>query len=1366
MGGYTCRCVDGYQGDGYFCADENECESNSTECHDNATCTNTPGSYTCKCANGFWGNGYYCEDKDECQLGTECPQNEECFNTLGSYQCQCKPGFTVVGIAYVNECKLGIANCDINSLCRNTNGSFTCECLRGYIGDGVTCHHIPNPCGPRGQNTCHKHADCFPTLTAYKCICQAGYDGDGFECIFTKPCDIPGTCHQDATCVSVGRRAVCSCISPLRGDGHSCEPVDECAEGTAVCDVNSICVDIDNGYKCLCKYGYYGNGKKQCKDVNECDAATPHGGRHLCDIAGGAVCENTNGSYVCACASGMGSPNGLHGCETVNECKSRRTNKCGKNTYCHNTRRGYYCACRIGFHKVGDMYSCEDIDECREVPGACNVSHAVCVNEKGGYKCLCEPGYDGDGLNCTDIDECSLQKAVCHQYASCRNTDGTFNCTCDAGYEGNGLSRCDDVNECDSMNGGCPENADCINEPGSRLCRYIDECVTDTTCVASGSVCINSPGSYQCGCDAGYRLNAAVDCIDINECLLVDTDGVGLCGNGSSCHNLPGSCRCICAAGFTTPEAETCAPCTEIDECVESVGLCGLGSCENTKGSYQCVCPDGYLATDGTCSNINECNQPLNSEYAHDCENSTCVDDEPGYKCSCWPGYTQDSPTRCVDIDECLTHEVCGDHSDCLNIVSSYKCLCHDGYVWDDNVCADRNECEWIPEIFVAAANQQPAKTRLGHTSAAVTKVTDSPLMESVQEAALCGAGDLMCVNLEGSYKCSCPPGYTAQGGACVSEYMCPLPLVTPATRRRGAPVLGGACVSEYMCPLPLVTPATRRRGAPVLVSTCVPYPLSPRLHGAGGACVVSTCVFLVTGRGACVSEYMCTLPLVTPATRRRGAPVLVSTCVPYPLSPGYTAQGLLVSTVLTLSPVHGAGGACVSEYMCTLPLVTPATRRRGAPVLGGACVSEYMCTFLHSTPCQTSRDCTRRRGGACVNVDECATGAHYCDVDTADCVDTVGSYKCYCRTGFVGNGRHCSPICQPGVCPGRQLCMVTEGEAECSCKCSGDVCSNTGSVCGSNGQTYDSQTDLILVACRSGKDISLDYHGACKVSCDEVSCSKWAQCHMVNGRPTCQCPEHCPVNAAGGLVATVGGNSKGAVCVFPFVYQGVSHTDCVRGATGRAWCSTTADYDKDGKSGDCVYEVCSASGETFATYCKFQQRMCALNSDEDIIQFGKCVNSKECIYGEYGRWSGCSVSCGQGFQSRWRPVLVKPDWPPRACRDREQRKKCYEAPCKGDNCETFPCNGPAEFCVLHHGHPVCECPHCAFVPRLPRVFSCEGGCGKVTGYCCDPTELSYKHVQFVCPGGATKVAKLLQIEQCGCVRGRMSRQLSLIVAP
>ena len=42
--------------------------------------------------------------------------------------------------------------------------------------------------------------------------------------------------------------------------------------------------------------------------------------------------------------------------------------------------------------------SLQGTDECHE--------HAECDNFIGGYNCSCAEGFDGNGFNCTDIDEC------------------------------------------------------------------------------------------------------------------------------------------------------------------------------------------------------------------------------------------------------------------------------------------------------------------------------------------------------------------------------------------------------------------------------------------------------------------------------------------------------------------------------------------------------------------------------------------------------------------------------------------------------------------------------------------------------------------------------------------------------------------------------------------------------------------------------------------------------------------------------------------------------------------------------------------------------------------------------------------------
>ncbi|MCA9690180.1 MAG: hypothetical protein KC636_11265 [Myxococcales bacterium] len=102
VGGQLCECNDGFSGDGFTCADVDECESGQNTCDADATCENTPGSYTCACNDGYKGNGMSCKDIDECGEGSD--------------------------------------DCDVNASCTNNDGGYSCECDEGFTGDGFTCN--------------------------------------------------------------------------------------------------------------------------------------------------------------------------------------------------------------------------------------------------------------------------------------------------------------------------------------------------------------------------------------------------------------------------------------------------------------------------------------------------------------------------------------------------------------------------------------------------------------------------------------------------------------------------------------------------------------------------------------------------------------------------------------------------------------------------------------------------------------------------------------------------------------------------------------------------------------------------------------------------------------------------------------------------------------------------------------------------------------------------------------------------------------------------------------------------------------------------------------------------------------------------
>lgn len=49
QGSYSCRCFEGFIGNGHSCSDLNECLTNNGGCDKNAQCVNTDGSFKVGC---------------------------------------------------------------------------------------------------------------------------------------------------------------------------------------------------------------------------------------------------------------------------------------------------------------------------------------------------------------------------------------------------------------------------------------------------------------------------------------------------------------------------------------------------------------------------------------------------------------------------------------------------------------------------------------------------------------------------------------------------------------------------------------------------------------------------------------------------------------------------------------------------------------------------------------------------------------------------------------------------------------------------------------------------------------------------------------------------------------------------------------------------------------------------------------------------------------------------------------------------------------------------------------------------------------------------------------------------------------------
>ncbi|XP_062868655.1 nidogen-1 isoform X2 [Trichomycterus rosablanca] len=188
-GTFRCECMAGFQfgADGKTCVqvhhDIDHCRTGSHDCDvpERARCSYTGGSsYVCSCLPGFVGDGRVCQDIDECQT-TQCHRNAVCYNSPGSFTCQCLPGFYGDGLSCKSESEHEKTQCEQereSALAASSSGGFGIFRPRPAVGQ-----YVPQ-CDPNGDYT---PTQCHESIRQCWCVDRNGREipgtrvGDGSQ---------------------------------------------------------------------------------------------------------------------------------------------------------------------------------------------------------------------------------------------------------------------------------------------------------------------------------------------------------------------------------------------------------------------------------------------------------------------------------------------------------------------------------------------------------------------------------------------------------------------------------------------------------------------------------------------------------------------------------------------------------------------------------------------------------------------------------------------------------------------------------------------------------------------------------------------------------------------------------------------------------------------------------------------------------------------------------------------------------------------------------------------------------------------------------------------------------------------------------
>jgi len=114
-----------------------------------------------------------------------------------------------------------------------------------------------------------------------------------------------------------------------------------------------------------------------------------------------------------------------------------------------------------------------------------------------------------------------------------------------------------------------------------------------------------------------------------------------------------------------------------------------------------------------------------------------------------------------LDIDECSAEaSPCDENADCTNTDGSYICNCKQGFDGDGEVCEGKTVPSSI-DMFFVEENQSKSNQIL-----IIFVCASSDFDECSLEPSPCDE-NATCSNTDGSFSCTCRPGFSGNGSFC-----------------------------------------------------------------------------------------------------------------------------------------------------------------------------------------------------------------------------------------------------------------------------------------------------------------------------------------------------------------------------------------------------------------------------------------------------------------------------------------------------------------------------------------------------------------------------------------------------------------------